>query len=61
MKQIKLLKDHIHHGVQHFKDQIIEVTDDEYTWLMEIYLTERKSLVQDINKADQILRGENAK
>ena len=60
MKQIKLLKNHVDKGIEYAAGETIEVSDEDYKWLMEIYLAERKDLVKSLEKADKKLRGENA-
>lgn len=50
MRKIKLLKDHEQDGILFKAGETIEVSIETYTWLMSVYLDERKKLVQQLNE-----------
>lgn len=56
MKSIKLLKDHYQGDVLHKAGSIVEVTDQDFEYLMGVYLSERRKLVGDLKKVDSVLK-----
>jgi hypothetical protein len=56
MKTIKLLKDHEHYGTQHKAGESIEVSDEDYKFLMDVYLKDRQDLVSKIQEADKTFK-----
>ena len=48
--KIKLLKDHEHYGKKYKEGDEIEVTKEEYDFLMNAYVAERKQIVEKAQK-----------
>lgn len=55
--KIKLLKDHEHYGVKYKEGEEIEVTKEEYDFLMNAYVAERKQIVEKAQKIEKTLKG----
>lgn len=55
--KIKLLKDHEHYGVKYKEGDEIEVTREEYDFLMNAYVAERKQIVEKAQKIEKTLKG----
>jgi len=56
MKTIKLLKDHEHYGTSYKAGDSIEVSDEDYKFLMDVYLKDRQELVSKIQEADKTFK-----
>lgn len=55
--KIKLLKDHEHYGVKYKEGEEIEVTKEEYDFLMNAYVADRKQIVEKAQKIEKTLKG----
>ena len=55
--KIKLLKDHEHYGVKYKEGEEIEVTKEEYDFLVNAYVADRKQIVEKAQKIDKTLKG----
>jgi hypothetical protein len=55
--KIKLLKDHEHYGKKYKEGDEIEVTKEEYEFLMNAYVAERKQIVEKAQKIEKTLKG----
>ena len=55
--KIKLLKDHEHYGVKHKEGEEIEVTKEEYDFLVNAYVADRKQIVEKAQKIEKTLKG----
>lgn len=55
--KIKLLKDHEHYGVKYKEGEEIEVTKEEYDFLVNAYVAERKQIVEKAQKIEKTLKG----
>lgn len=55
--KIKLLKDHEHYGKKYKEGDEIEVTREEYDFLMNAYVAERKQIVEKAQKIEKTLKG----
>lgn len=55
--KIKLLKDHEHYGKKYKEGDEIEVTKEEYDFLMNAYVAERKQIVEKAQKIEKTLKG----
>lgn len=56
--KIKLLKDHEHYGVKYKEGEEIEVTKEEYDFLMNAYVADRKKIVEKAQKIEKTLKGD---
>lgn len=56
--KIKLLKDHEHYGVKYKEGDEIEVTKEEYDFLMNAYVADRKQIVEKAQKIEKTLKGD---
>lgn len=57
MRIIKLMKDHETPEGRFKAGESIEVDETTYNWLMDIYLSERKALVAQLEEANKTLKG----
>jgi hypothetical protein len=57
MRKIKLLKDHECPEGFFKAGETIEVDEATYSWLMNVYLDERKALVQQLNAVPTFVKG----
>lgn len=57
--KIKLLKDHEHYGVKYKEGEEIEVTKEEYDFLVNAYVADRKKIVEKAQKIEKTLKGDN--
>lgn len=55
--KIKLLKDHEHYGVKYKEGEEIEVTKEEYDFLVNAYVADRKKIVEKAQKIEKTLKG----
>ena len=55
--KIKLLKDHEHYGVKYKEGEEIEVTKEEYDFLVNAYVADRKQIVEKAQKIEKTLKG----
>lgn len=56
--KIKLLKDHEHYGVKYKEGEEIEVTKEEYDFLVNAYVADRKKIVEKAQKIEKTLKGD---
>lgn len=56
--KIKLLKDHEHYGVKYKEGEEIEVTKEEYDFLVNAYVADRKQIVEKAQKIEKTLKGD---
>lgn len=56
MKKIKLMKNHEENGVTYKEGEVIEVSDDQYEWLMSVYMADRNAQVQDMKAGEERIK-----
>lgn len=57
--KIKLMKDHKHHGVKYKAGEEIEVTKEEYDFLVNVYVADRKQVIEKAQKIEKTLKGDS--
>jgi hypothetical protein len=59
--KITLMKPHEHYGVKYNEGDEIEVTKEEYEFLVSVYVGERKQIVEQVNKVESEIKKRNVK
>lgn len=55
------MKPHEHYGVKYNEGDEIEVTKEEYEFLVSVYVGERKQIVEQVNKVESEIKKRNVK